>query len=84
VAVFLATGTGKLGAALQNAEGKISKGRLVGADGANGVEHELKWTLDAARAAADGLVATVKVPAYAVGANTLPLELDLRPYTVSG
>jgi hypothetical protein len=84
LAIFLAKGTAPLGAAIENSEGKISKGRLVGADGANGIEHELKWKLGAAQTAADGLVATVKVPAYAIAAQAPPLDLDLRPYAISG
>jgi len=84
VAVYGAVDGQKLGAAIRTADGKISKGRLVGADGQNGVEHKLDWRLTPSLAGATGLVATVKVPDYAAAADSTPLELDLRPYSISG
>jgi hypothetical protein len=85
VNIFLAgKGGSKIGAALESAEGKISKGRLVGADGKNGVEHAIEWTLPDGAEGAIGLVAEVKVQEYKVSADSTLLELDLLPYAISG
>ncbi|MBK8537089.1 MAG: hypothetical protein IPL59_19510 [Candidatus Competibacteraceae bacterium] len=84
VSIFLTRRNGKMGSALETIEGKISKGRLVGNDGKNGVEHVLEWTLPPNSEGAIGLIATVKVSEYNVQADSTLLELDLLPYMISG
>lgn len=69
--IFLADGDGNAtGSAIESAEGKIIKGRLVGEDGKNGVEHALEWTLPSDVDKAIGLIASVKVPDYKVETNS--------------
>ena len=83
--IFLAgDNCAKIGTAIESAEGKISKNRLVGADGKNGIEHALEWTLPPDTEGAIGLVANVKVPEYSIEADSTLLELDLLPYVISG
>lgn len=84
VEICLAGPAGEPGTVLQSVQARISKDRLVGADGKNGVEHVLDWKLPAGAAGATGLVARVQVPDYRIAVVSALLELDLLPYAISG
>jgi hypothetical protein len=84
VSIFLAEAAGTRGRALQRGDAKIVGGRLVGPDGARGLEHVLDWKLSSEELGAQGLVAEVVIEDYAVRSLSQTLQLDLQPFTISG
>lgn len=84
VSIFIVGARGARGRALQQADAQVIGGRLVGPDGARGVEHVLDWTLSADELGGAGLVAEVVVADYELRAASQVLPLDLQPFSISG
>ncbi len=84
VSIFLVGAQGARGRALQQGEAQVIGGRLVGPDGARGLEHVLDWKLAEAELGGAGLVAEVVVADYELRVLSQTLPLDLQPFSVSG
>jgi hypothetical protein len=84
VSIFIVGASGARGRSLQHADAQVIGGRLVGPDGARGVEHMLDWKLSADELGGAGLVAEVVVVDYELRGVSQVMPLDLQPFSISG